>query len=135
MTTQGKVEKHLLMQLLNTDSRKFPQVHGFASTPDSVELDIKVPTELVYFPDHFVGFPILPGVMQIAWAEHFGKLFFAMSEPFSHMEIIKFVKIIQPEDELKLTLKWDANAGQLSFKFSSEQGAHSSGRMVYGEQR
>jgi len=51
------------------------------------------------------------------------------------MEIIKFVKIIQPEDELKLTLKWDANTGQLSFKFSSEQGAHSSGRMVYGEQR
>ncbi|MFZ2311502.1 MAG: AMP-binding protein [Methylobacter sp.] len=135
MTAQGKVEQHLLMQLLNTESRKFPQVHGFTSTYDSVELDVKVPTELVYFPDHFDGFPILPGVVQIAWAEHFGKLFFAINEPFSQMEIIKFVKIIQPEDELKLALKWEANTGQLSFNFSSEQGVHSSGRMVYGEKR
>jgi 3-hydroxymyristoyl/3-hydroxydecanoyl-(acyl carrier protein) dehydratase len=135
MTTQGKVEKHLLMQLLNTDSRKLPQVLGFESTPRSVELDIKVSAELVYFPDHFAGFPILPGVVQIAWAEHFGKLFFAISEPFSQMETIKFVKIIQPEAELKLALKWEANTGQLSFHFSSEQGVHSSGRMVYGEKR
>ncbi|MFA6164931.1 MAG: AMP-dependent synthetase, partial [Methylobacter sp.] len=135
MTAQGKVEQHLLMQLLNTESRKFPQVHGFTSTYDSVELDVKVPAELVYFPDHFDGFPILPGVVQIAWAEHFGKLFFAINEPFSQMEIIKFVKIIQPEDELKLALKWEANTGQLSFNFSSEQGVHSSGRMVYGEKR
>ncbi|MFA6163511.1 MAG: AMP-binding protein [Methylobacter sp.] len=135
MTAQGKVERHLLMQLLNTESRKFPQVHGFTSTYDRVELDVKVPTELVYFPDHFDGFPILPGVVQIAWAEHFGKLFFAINESFSQMEIIKFVKIIQPEDEIKLALKWDANTGQLSFNFSSEQGVHSSGRMVYGEKR
>ncbi|MDD5410620.1 MAG: AMP-binding protein [Methylobacter sp.] len=135
MTTQGKVEKHLLMQLLNTDSRKLPQVHGFESTPGGVELDIKVSAELVYFPDHFAGFPILPGVVQIAWAEHFGKLFFAISEPFSQMETIKFVKIIQPRDELKLTIKWNANTCQLSFNFSSEQRVHSSGRMVYGEPR
>jgi 3-hydroxymyristoyl/3-hydroxydecanoyl-(acyl carrier protein) dehydratase len=135
MTAQGKVEKHLLMQLLNADSRKFPQVHGFEMTSNSVELDIKVSAELVYFPDHFAGFPILPGVVQIAWVEHFGKLFFAMSEPFLQMEIIKFVKIIQPEDELKLTLKWKTNTGQLSFNFSSEQGVHSSGRMVYGDKR
>lgn len=135
MTAQGKVEQHLLMQLLNTDSRKLPQVHGFASISDSAKLDIKVPAELVYFPDHFAGFPLLPGVVQIAWAEHFGKLFFAINEPFLHMETIKFVKIIQPEDELKLALEWEAGTGQLSFNFSSEQGTHSSGRMVYGGAR
>jgi hypothetical protein len=74
----------------------------------------------------------LPGVVQIAWAEHFGKLFFAIAEPFLMMEAIKFAKVIQPGTALKLMLNWKASSGKLYFNFSSESGTHSSGRMVYG---
>ena len=71
-------------------------------------------------------------MVQIAWAEHFGKLFFSMDGPFLTMEVIKFVKVIQPGTELKLMLNWKASSGKLYFNFISELGAHSSGRMVYG---
>jgi len=132
LTAEGKIEQPVLKHLLDMDSRKFPSVVGVEKTGDSVELKLSVPEDLIYFPDHFSSYPILPGVVQIAWAEHFGKLFFAIDEPFSHMEVIKFVKVIQPGAELKLLLNWKPSPGKLYFNFSSESGTHSSGRMVYG---
>ena len=132
VTAEGKIEQPVLKQLLDMDSRKLPYVLGVEKTGDSVELKLNVPEELIYFPGHFSSYPIVPGVVQVAWAEHFGKLFFAIDEPFLHMEVIKFVQVIQPGAELKLMLNWKTSSGKLYFNFSSESGAHSSGRMVYG---
>jgi 3-hydroxymyristoyl/3-hydroxydecanoyl-(acyl carrier protein) dehydratase len=116
------------------DSRKLPYVLDVEKTAHAVELKLNVPENLLYFPDHFSSYPILPGVVQIAWAEHFGKLFFAIDEPFLRMEVNKFVKVIQPGAELILNLNWKAAPGKLYFNFSSESGAHGSGRIVYGHQ-
>ena len=132
LTTEGKIEQHILKYLLDMDSRKFPYVLGVEKTGDGVELKLNVPEELIYFPDHFSSYPILPGVVQIAWAEHFGRLFFVIDKPFLHMEVIKFVQVIQPGAELKLMLKWKASPGKLYFNFSSESGTYSSGRMICG---
>ncbi|MDO9161487.1 MAG: AMP-binding protein [Methylococcaceae bacterium] len=131
LTPQGKIDQHLLTSLLDVDNRKLPQALNLVITADDIKLGLKVPEDLVYFPDHFASYPLLPGVVQLAWAEHFGKLFFVINKPFRHMEVIKFIKIIQPGDELTLTLNWKANTGKLYFNFSSAQGPHSSGRMVY----
>jgi len=106
-------------------------VLNLAISADEVQLNLKVPEDLVYFPNHFASYPLLPGVVQLAWAEHFGKLFFSITKPFCQMEVVKFIKIIQPGDELTLTLNWKAVSGKLYFNFSSGLGAHSSGRMVY----
>jgi acyl-CoA synthetase (AMP-forming)/AMP-acid ligase II/3-hydroxymyristoyl/3-hydroxydecanoyl-(acyl carrier protein) dehydratase len=134
LTSEGKIDQPVLRQLLDMDSRKFPYVLDVEKTVHTVELKLNIPEKLLYFPDHFSSYPILPGVVQIAWAEHFGKLFFAIDEPFLCMEVIKFVKVIQPGAELKLNLNWKASAGKLYFNFSSESGAHGSGRIVYGQQ-
>ncbi|WP_292436377.1 AMP-binding protein [Methylobacter sp.] len=131
LTSQGKIDRQLLTSLLDFDNRKLPQVLNLETAPDSVRLGLRVPEDLVYFPDHFSDFPILPGVVQLAWVEHFGKLFFVIDKPFSYMEVIKFVQIIQPGEELTLVLDWKSVLGKLYFNFSSVRGAHSSGRMVY----
>jgi 3-hydroxymyristoyl/3-hydroxydecanoyl-(acyl carrier protein) dehydratase len=131
LTNQGKIDQHLLKTLLEADNKKLPLVQTVNVIFGSVELTLKVPTELVYFPDHFANYPILPGVVQIAWAEYFGKLFFVIDQPFSLMEVIKFVKIIQPGDELKLSLNWNGSKGKLHFNFYSDLGGHSSGRLLY----
>ena len=132
LTAEGKIEQPLLKHLLDMDSRKLPYVLGIEKAGDSVELQLNVPEQLSCFPDHFPNYPLLPGVVQIAWAEHFGKLFFVIDKPFLTLEVIKFVNVIQPGNALKLTLNWKASAGKLYFNFSSELGTHSSGRMVYG---
>ncbi len=131
LTSQGKIDQRLLTSLMDVDNRKLPQALKLIITADDIKLELKVPEDLIYFPNHFASYPLLPGVVQLAWAEHFGKLFFAINRPFSHMEVVKFIKIIQPGNELMLTLNWKANTGKLYFNFSSTQGPHSSGRMVY----
>jgi hypothetical protein len=133
LTAQGKTDTRLLNELLASSSRKLPQVLGLELAPNRAELKLVVPPELVYFKDHFRNYPILPGVVQIAWAEHYGKLFFDIGQPFSHMDVIKFVRLIEPGNTLSLSLEWNVRAGKLYFTMSSEQGPHSSGRLVYGK--
>ncbi|WAK02148.1 AMP-binding protein [Methylobacter sp. YRD-M1] len=133
LTAQGKTDTCLLNELLASSSRKLPQVLGLNLAPEHVELKLLIPPELVYFKDHFRNFPILPGVVQIAWAEHYGKLFFEIDRPFSHMDVIKFVRLIEPGNTLTLSLEWNVQTGKLYFTMSSKQGPHSSGRLVYGK--
>ncbi len=135
LTSQGKIDRQLLISLLDFDNRKLPQALNLETASDSVRLDLRVPEDLLYFPDHFADYPILPGVVQLAWVEHFGKLFFIIDKPFSHLEVVKFTQIIQPGDQLKLALEWKAASGKLYFNFSSERGVHSSGRMVYEDKK
>ncbi len=132
LTNQGKIQQLLLKTLLDIDSKKLPQALSLEMTRDSIRLDLKVPEDLLYFPDHFASYPILPGVVQLAWVEHFGKLFFTIDKPFSHLEVVKFTQVIRPGDELTLVLDWKAEPGKLYFNFSSERESHSSGRIVYG---
>jgi acyl-CoA synthetase (AMP-forming)/AMP-acid ligase II/3-hydroxymyristoyl/3-hydroxydecanoyl-(acyl carrier protein) dehydratase len=135
LTAQGKIDQPLLKTLFDFDNRKLPQALSLDMTAGGVRLGLRVPEDLLYFPDHFAGYPVLPGVVQLAWVEHFGKLFFAIDKPFSHMEVVKFTQIIQPGFELTLALDWKAATGKLYFNFSSERGAYSSGRMIYGDKR
>ncbi|MDD1610599.1 MAG: AMP-binding protein [Methylococcaceae bacterium] len=130
LTTQGKIDQTLLMQLFNADQTKLPQLQSVNSHLNNIELGLKVPASLIYFPNHFASYPILPGVVQIAWVAHFGKLFFTLDQPFLTMEVIKFAKLIHPNDELTLTLYWKPDTGKLQFSFSSSQGTHSSGRLI-----
>jgi acyl-CoA synthetase (AMP-forming)/AMP-acid ligase II len=132
LTIQGKINQPLINALLDTDTQKLPQVQCVSMTANSVELTLRVPAELMYFPDHFASYPILAGVVQIAWAEHFGLCFFTIDQPFAMLEALKFVKVIRPNDALKLTLNWNAATHKLHFSFRSEQGTHSSGRFIYG---
>jgi acyl-coenzyme A synthetase/AMP-(fatty) acid ligase/3-hydroxymyristoyl/3-hydroxydecanoyl-(acyl carrier protein) dehydratase len=135
LTSQGKIDQQLLTNLLAFDNRKLPQALTLEMTPDSVRLGLRVSEDLLYFPDHFADYPILPGVVQLAWVEHFGRLFFVINKPFAHMEVVKFTQPIKPGEELMLALDWKAGSGKLYFNFSSEHGTHSSGRMVYEDKK
>ncbi|MGR8940598.1 MAG: AMP-binding protein [Gammaproteobacteria bacterium] len=132
LTAEGKINRVLLAAMMSTDTRMLPRVLACAADAAAVRLSIKVPKELGYFPNHFPGFPLLPGVVQIGWAEYFGKIFFKVAEPFSHMEAVKFSKMIHPNDELELNLEWREAAGKLYFSYRSGMDANSSGRLVYG---
>jgi 3-hydroxymyristoyl/3-hydroxydecanoyl-(acyl carrier protein) dehydratase len=134
LTTQGKINQLLLKILLDTDTQKLPIVQSVSVTDNSVQLTLKVPEELIYFPDHFAEYPVLAGVVQIAWAEHFGKAFFTINQPFALLEALKFVKVIQPNAALTLMLSWNDTTHKLHFNFSSDAGTHSSGRLVYATQ-
>jgi len=134
LTVQGKINRDLLVQLLSQDTTRFPQILECDYQDEAVDLQLRIPRGLVYFSGHFPEQPILPGVTQLAWVEHFGKLFFDIALPFLRMEVIKFKKIIRPGDIIQMKLNWKTDNNKLYFELSSVSDSHSSGRMVYGEQ-
>lgn len=131
VTAQAKLDTALVRALLDGDSKQLPQLRAASLAASSASLQLKIPENLVYFPDHFRNFPILPGVVQIGWAEYYGKLLFSIANPFTRMEAVKFAKPIQPGLELQLRLDWKAEAGKLNFSFSSAEQNYSGGRLVY----
>lgn len=135
LSSQGKSDADTINGLLDMDGGIFPELQFFGGQDDGVELVLRMQAGLPYFAGHFPKQPILPGVTQLAWAESYGKLFFPISQPFSGMEVIKFKKIIRPGDKLTLQLKWNAGSGKLYFDFSSAIESHSSGRLLYGDDK
>ena len=132
LTVQGKINQLLLNQLFSLDKDRFPQIHLCDLNEDKVELLLRVQPGLIYFPGHFPEQPILPGATQLAWVETLGKIIFNIELPFLRMEVIKFKKIIQPGDLIRMELNWKADKAKLYFDLSSENDSHSSGRMLYG---
>jgi len=70
-------------------------------------------------------------VVQIGWAEHFGKQLFNINAPFSRLEAVKFAKPVRPDYELQLTLDWRRDSNKLNFRFSQAEQVYSSGRLTY----
>ncbi len=134
LTVQGKIDKDCLIQLFLLKNTHSPQIISCDYQEGSVELQLQILPDLVYFNGHFPDQPILPGVTQLAWVEQFGKIFFNISLPFLRMEVIKFKKVIRPDELIRMELNWKAGTGKLYFELTSTNNDHSSGRIVYGEQ-
>jgi len=73
----------------------------------SVVLRLSVPHNLAWFEGHFLGLPILPGVVQVDWAAHFARLYFSFDATACDIASLKFQHIIRPGDApcLKLSLR------------------------------
>jgi len=109
----------------------YPDVLTTSRTDESVVLTLLVPEELLYFDGHFDQASLLPGVVQIDWAEHFGRQLFDFLGEFSGLEVIKFKEVISPNQQVELTLQFKENKNKLLFSYQSVNGACSSGRIVF----
>ena len=131
LTAQGKINQSLITDLLALDNKKFPQLQCLHQRDNTVELSLCIQAELVYFAGHFPEQPILAGVAQLALVEQYGHLFFDIQGGFLQMEVIKFKKVISPNDKVTLTLNWKADTEKLYFTLDSATDSHASGRLVY----
>jgi 3-hydroxymyristoyl/3-hydroxydecanoyl-(acyl carrier protein) dehydratase len=92
---------------------------------------LTVPPDLDYFDGHFPGAPVLPGVVQVKWAIDNARRCFALSGVVAAMEAVKFQRVIGPRAQIELRLEHAAQTGKVHFSFDSQQGRHSSGRIVF----
>ncbi|MES2605829.1 MAG: AMP-binding protein [Pseudomonadota bacterium] len=134
INTEGKTTQHALVTLFSDDAdRKLPDLLSNEVLADARHhrLTFSIPEDLHYFSGHFPGSPVLPGVVQLAWAIHYGKQCFNSLGIFSHLEVIKFQHVIVPNREVSLDLQWQPDQGKLVFAFSSAGAQHSSGRILF----
>lgn len=108
-----------------------PTVRAVRRSGDAVELDLFIPRELEFFPDHFPRLSILPGVVQVDWAIAFARQHLGLAGTFRGLRNLKFVNPVLPETALVLALSLSA-AGDLTFSYQAGERTYSSGRALFG---
>jgi acyl-coenzyme A synthetase/AMP-(fatty) acid ligase/3-hydroxymyristoyl/3-hydroxydecanoyl-(acyl carrier protein) dehydratase len=94
-------------------------------------LELEVPLDLAHFTGHFPHTPVLPGVVQIDWAQQLARqLIHGLPPRFAGMEVLKFQQLVRPGDRLQLSLRFDAERGKLYFAYRNGEAACSSGRIL-----
>lgn len=92
---------------------------------------LEIPLDLAHFTGHFPHTPVLPGVVQIDWAQHLARQLIADLPPrFAGMEVLKFQQLVRPGDRLHLALRFEAGRGKLYFSYRNGEAACSSGRIL-----
>lgn len=134
VNAQGKTTLAALLALLDDDGvdrrPRLPEVRELERADDRVLLEVTAPSNLYYFDGHFDVAPILPGVVQVDWAIHYGRQYFPLPAIFKGINALKFQQVIQPAQPVRLELTHDAVKGSLQFRYASDAGQHSSGRVM-----
>lgn len=130
VNTQGKATEALLSALFASE---LPQALWRERRLPQAALSLDIVPQLRVFDGHFPGAPVLPGVVQLDWAIAYGRKAFAdLPARFLRAEQLKFQQPVLPPLQLELALEWNAAAGQLAFRYTSQKGTHSSGRLQFG---
>jgi acyl-CoA synthetase (AMP-forming)/AMP-acid ligase II len=129
--SQGKLSKQQLTDLFAEQAPKWPEIVSVQSANEETSVKCLLPASLIYFDGHFDQQAILPGVVQVHWAAHFGKQYLKFLGQFKHLENLKFQQIILPEQVIDLVLRYDESNQKLIFRYESARGIHSSGRVCY----
>jgi 3-hydroxymyristoyl/3-hydroxydecanoyl-(acyl carrier protein) dehydratase len=110
---------------------RFARMREVEAAPGRVVLELTVPADLLYFDGHFDCAPILPGVVQVDWAIHYGRRFFPLPPQFAGMHALEFHQVIVPGQTVLLELLHDGVTGSLTFLYHSTAGKHASGRVLF----
>jgi acyl-CoA synthetase (AMP-forming)/AMP-acid ligase II len=126
---QGKIlHAELLKHFDNPPATRLPTVEKTEHTDaNTAELTLVVPLNLAYLEGHFPGEPILPGVVQILWARHFGQTLLNLPANITQMKKVKFKRLIRPGERIHLRLVYSEAKQQMSFRYQSNLDECSSG--------
>lgn len=127
--TQGKIERQGLKRLFA--SQRLPAVLSEKRAQNKCCLRIWVDRGNPYFEGHFPQGAVLPGVTQIMWAESLARDYLGLEGSFEGMKTIKFKEIVRPNTILTLDLEFDEVKKCLQFRFGSDKGECSQGRLQH----
>ena len=102
-----------------------PLVISKEITPEYAKFKLCFLNNSNFFKGHFEGLPILPGVVQLFYANWFCEYAFKLDCRCGQIRKIKYSNIIQPAKVVELKLVQDAKG--VSFKYQDENMVYSSG--------
>ena len=133
VNAQGKTTQAGLLALLEEGRPRYPALRVLEREPLRALLELTVPADLLYFDGHFSIASVLPGVVQVDWAIHYGRAYLGLDPVgFKGINALKFQQMIRPGQPVRLELVHDQAKGSLNFRYFSDAGAHASGRVLIG---
>ncbi len=120
----GKFDKDLIKELFGLNL-SLPLILARQITDGYADLRMTFINNSNFFKGHFEGMPILPGVVQLFYANWFAKLAFGIDCSQGQIRRVKFSNIIKPLEIVELELK-KTDSG-VSFRYYNEEKTFSSG--------
>ncbi|MBX2809739.1 MAG: hypothetical protein KTR20_14030 [Cellvibrionaceae bacterium] len=118
------------LQQLYAD-KQWPIIHSGRHTATEAVLSLGIREDLYWFSGHFPEQPVLPGVVQTHWAGVFSRHLFPAVDGFAAIRNLKFNHVILPGAEISLQLSYQAQRTALSFAFTDDNTAYSSGILQF----
>ena len=107
-----------------------PEVVSCVKSADAFDICLDVQARLIWFPGHFPGTPVLPGIVQLHWAAIAASCLFGLDGAPRTVSRLKFKKVVVPPRQLLLRLE-AGKPGEIHFTFTSDQLQHSLGTLVF----
>lgn len=125
-TSNGKTDKQKIENLFNLNL-SFPLVLEKKYYENSADIKLCFYRNCNFFKGHFEGYPILPGVVQLFYAQYFAKDAFGINCTAGQIRRMKFAGIIYPDKIINLNLEFSEN--KITFKYHDDKQTYSSGNL------
>lgn len=113
----------------------YPDIVAQDLHENQLQLMLNINANLDAFEGHFEQFPVVPGVVQIAWAKYYlsnllaPKLKLTRHWQVQKMSALKFQKVMTSGNQVQLTLSFDQKGEFFTFSFHNIQSRFSSGKI------
>lgn len=138
---QGKRLGTILEPLFEkTESKKLshvkkPIILNQKVAEDAANLELEIPLDLAYLEGHFAAMPIVPGVVQLHWADEYARELLGITGDVQQGNQIKFTSLLRPLDRVILSLVYDREKNTLRYSYVKGDQTCSSGRLNYGQEK
>ena len=109
----------------------WPHIRVLEAAPEHCQLRLDVPPELTWFEGHFPEQPVLAGVVQVHWVGLLSETVFGVATAFSHIDGLKFQRVILPGQSLELQMQYTAERHLVDFRYVDAQFKYSTGKMYF----
>ena len=130
VTKTGKVDRLKIERIFKTNV-SLPFVFNVQKDINRAVYNLTFPHGCNFFEGHFNGFPVLPGVVQLYFADFLARDAFGDRVSCECVKKIKFSKIIKPDENLKLVFERKNNL--INYMYIRDEQVCSSGVITINE--
>ena len=130
--TEGKIRMRDIQALFGLAESPNFKILKFRREPGVLTAKLLFPATSDYFDGHFPDYKLLPAVVQVDMVLRLARNFLDVPKNLSKMNRTRFANPILPDVPVMVNINYDADAGKITFAFTSVDGetSYSNGSLI-----